>query len=185
MMNPNRYEGLIKSEAWRCFKRLPGNTQYAVEDLEQEAWLIFCKVSRCRLRAGGGAFSTLLTSSIRNRFRSIIRNEYKKKRSMAVATTPEKIEALTSSDEPSPHDVLVYKQVIEELQRIEPELATLFTTGVSPDLLSEVRHKNRKLAHRRGFQATNMRVSFGIREIEKFFGVRLQTVYERLRSTGV
>ena len=185
MMNPKRYEGIVKSEAWECYRRLPSNTQYSVEDLEQEGWVVFCKVSRCRLRAGGGAFSTLLTTSIRNRFNNILRNEYKNKRSMAVSTAPETMETLNSSPEPSPDEMLIYKQVIEELQRIEPELADLFINGVSPELLAVVRRKNRSVAAQRGWPTVNMRMTFGVRDIEKFFGVSLQTIFDHLRTTGV
>lgn len=184
-MKPEKHAGLVKRMAFQCYRRLPNNSKYTVEDLEQEGWVIFCKLRKVRYRPDGASFSTLLRTSIVRRFSSIIRDEYRDKRSKGVYMAPDVLDAISASQEPTPLEEVLVKQTIEELTKISPEFADLFIHGVPPELLRMIRNRNRLLAKKRGWSAKNMRLIFRPEDMEHFFGIDLKKILDHLQTSGV
>ena len=184
-MRPEDYADTVKALAWRCWRKLPNNSKYGIEDLEQEGWVIFSKLRRRRLRHDGASFSTLLKISIVRRYSSLLRDEYKNKRSKNVSLPPDVIEGMAVAPGPSPDSYLEAKELLRELSKICPELADVILNGIPDELLREARRRNRSLALKRGWSATNMRLIFGEKEMEKFFGISIKAVLEKLQTTGV
>lgn len=184
-MRPEKYAGLVRRMALGCYRRLPSNSKYTVEDLEQEGWVIFCKLRTRRYRPDGASFSTLLRTSIVRRMTSIIRDEYKDKRSKGVNMAPEVMDSIAPSLEPTQLEEILIKQTIEELAKISPEFADVFVSGVPPELLAMARTRNRILAQKRGWSVKNMRVTIRPEDLEQFFGISLKKILDHLQTTGV
>ena len=184
-MRPEKYAGLVKRIAIGCYRRLPNNSKYTVEDLEQEGWVIFCKLRKRRYRPDGAAFSTLLRTSIVRRMTNILRDEYRDKRCKSVYCAPDVMASITPSNEPSQVEEIMAKQIIQELAKISPEFADLFVSGVPPELVRIIRSRNRSLAKKRGWSAKNMRLVFRQEDIEQFFNIDLEKILDHLQTTGV
>lgn len=164
MIQLAEFEGMIKRLAWECFRKLP--RQYlTLEEVEQEGRIVFVRLLRKRLKAGGATFSTVLYRSLQNRYRDLVREAYTVKRSHE--RTADQVEECFDRLIPSPEEMVELKQFLDYVRRVDGGLWDFFLSGPSEDL--ERFAKERHFRRMRTEDSEGSLISLGC--IEEFFGV--------------
>ena len=71
------FDALIRQQAWKCYNKLPKPTIHSVDNLKQEAALVYAKVCGCYDPAKA-KFITLFFTSMQNHFTRILKLAHKK-----------------------------------------------------------------------------------------------------------
>jgi hypothetical protein len=169
-MELSKYERMIAKEAWKCFRSLPSR-YYTIEELIQEGRLVFAKLRRRKLKRSKATFATILTRSLQNRYRDIIRGAYREKRRHEVV--PAQLEDLPDVTRPTAERMLIVKEFIDYLMKVNPELADFFLNGPTEELEKFSIHRH--MVRMRAGCADSSRISKGC--VEEFFGLSFKRLW--------
>lgn len=182
MMDPSKYEQMIKYLAWGCLRRLPTGTML-LDDLVQEGWMVYVKLRRKRFKPDKKAqFRTILYISLVRRYQNIIRYAYKEKRHCpSWMIQSDGIDEIAQHNNYCEQEQYVFRmEVIEKIKMISPELADLLENGVPDGLLKLARHKARVCAANRRGKVKAIKFTKGL--IEDFFGCNINKILEMVHS---
>lgn len=179
MIELSDYDDMIRKLAWGCFRRLPqSQTQWTLEELEQEGRAEFTKLLRRRLRPDGAKFSTLLYQVLINRYQKIIRSVYAQKRNHQegfVQFDGEGLVARPLNEGKSQQELLEWKQVFDYLRFFDSRLADFFLYGPSEDMMRFAKERAEQIAKEKGLTKPSKTV-IGVKVIEEYFGCRLKDI---------
>lgn len=178
-----KYERMIDKLAWGCLRRMPEGFT-TLEDLKQEASLIYVKLLHKRFRPENGtSFGTVLYKAITNHYSKLLRYAYRPKHINAICVPGENFEQCPDELN-TPQEALMRKEneekILNRLKEIDRDIHDLVVNGPPAELMAFAKKSARVTAYKRGCRRWEDRLTWPV--IESFYGVNLESIIQQIHT---